>query len=157
MNNNRISREELLLTQAALIALRGTCGRLKVGCVITREGRVIATGYNGPLKTEGHCDMQCLGFSGDGCKSAVHAEANAIAHAARYGIALAGAEIWTTHCPCRDCSELIIQAGISHVHYMYDFRDNYGKKTLERFLQITKHDEPPMAVHFRYNDIKEGN
>lgn len=125
----RISREELYISIAELIAKRSTCGRLNVGCVITREGRIIASGYNGPTKNSEHCNDSICNTE-DTCKRSIHAEANAIAHAARFGISLQGTVIYCTHLPCLKCSELIVQSGITEVIYLDDFRDLSGKDFL---------------------------
>jgi dCMP deaminase len=52
----------------------------------------------------------------------VHAEANAIAYAARYGVTLDGTEMFTTHQPCLACAQIIINAGIMRVVYMNPYR-----------------------------------
>lgn len=44
-----------------------------------------------------------------------HAEANAIANAARVGTPLEGSSIVVTHFPCMDCARLIVQSGIKQV------------------------------------------
>lgn len=46
---------------------------------------------------------------------AVHAEANAIANAARHGASLLGCTMVVTMTPCLECAKLIIQAGITRV------------------------------------------
>jgi len=57
------------------------------------------------------------------CVSAVHAEANAIIQAARNGVSVAGAELYTTASPCWPCFKLIANAGISRVYYGEFYRD----------------------------------
>ena len=129
MSSERITREELLIQIAALIAKRSTCGRLHVGCVIARDGRIVVTGYNGPVKGEAHCKEYGCDLE-ESCQRAIHAEANAIAYAARFGIPLEGCEIYCTHAPCLKCAELIIQAGIRDVIFLEDFRTNLGIEKL---------------------------
>lgn len=65
------------------------------------------------------------------CTTAVHAEANAIAFAARYGLLLEGAFLYTTHMPCLNCCMLIVNAGIAAVVWDQDYRDESGLKLLE--------------------------
>lgn len=67
----------------------------------------------------------------DPCTDAVHAEANAIVYAARYGIRLEGTEIYCTHFPCPACAKLIVNAGIQSVFYITPFRDMEGKKLFD--------------------------
>ena len=65
-----------------------------------------------------------------GCQRAVHAEANAIAFAARHGVSLEGAEIFCTHGPCLACARLIVSAGIARVTYNVPYRLDDGLKLL---------------------------
>lgn len=65
------------------------------------------------------------------CTTAVHAEANAVAFAARYGLLLEGAFLYTTHMPCRNCCMLIVNAGIAAVVWDIDYRDESGLQLLE--------------------------
>jgi dCMP deaminase len=129
IKKDRISREELYISMALLMAKRATCQRLSVGCVITsKEHRIIATGYNGPLPSNNHCTTCDVNQS---CNQAVHAEANAIAFAAKEGISLKGSILYLTHSPCETCAKLIIQSGISKVVYDKLFRTTEGLGILE--------------------------
>lgn len=119
--SNRISRTELHLTMAALIARRGTCARAQVGCIITRDNRIVASGYNGPPTGRNCKDLFSMCDVLKPCTKAVHAEANAIAFAARFGIPLSGTVLYCTHQPCTKCGELIIQSGIEHVHFIHKY------------------------------------
>lgn len=119
----RISRNELYLSIAFLISRRGTCERLQVGAVITRDNRIVATGYNGPLKDSKHCQEAGCNKD-DACYRSIHAEANAIYFAARYGISLEGCTLYITHSPCLKCSEAIINSGIKEVVYSHNYRDS---------------------------------
>lgn len=51
----RITRDEMLMGVAEVVAKRGTCSRLQVGAIISRDGRIIATGYNGAPAGIPHC------------------------------------------------------------------------------------------------------
>jgi dCMP deaminase len=133
----RVSRDELCMQIAHLVAQRGTCSRAQVGAVIARDGRVLATGYNGPPSGFPHCTDPdgCTGAdrkSNEGCLRAVHAEANAIAYSARHGIATEGASLYCSHLPCRKCAELIINAGIVLVYYSVDYRLKDGWLLLQQ-------------------------
>lgn len=61
-----------------------------------------------------------------GCQTAVHAEANAIAFAAKHGVATGGARLFTTLAPCLACAQLIINAGIVEVIYAKPYRYDEG-------------------------------
>lgn len=114
-DDGRPTRHETYLAIAQIISRRGTCKRAKVGCVITQDNRIVSTGYNGPIGSmecnSTHCNLN------EHCKHAVHAEANAIAFAAREGISLKHATLYCLYSPCVDCARLIIQAGIIRVVY----------------------------------------
>lgn len=146
----RPSREATLMAVAVVIAARGTCTRAAVGVVIARDGRILSTGYNGTPAGMAHCDHTCdcgkpnnipsatidLGHTKDcrsqtPCKQAVHAEANAISYAARHGVELAGAQLYTTFCPCLPCAQLIVSAGIHRVYYKNEYRDRSGLELLQ--------------------------
>jgi dCMP deaminase len=81
-----------------------------------------------------HCENEAgeKSVSGSlGCGIAVHAEANAVAHAARLGIALGGAEMYTTLSPCVMCAMLVINAGLTTVYCAQIYRDPAGVDLLE--------------------------
>lgn len=127
----RISRDNLYLSIATLIAQRGTCDRAQVGAVITRSNRIVATGYNGPLPYEQDCGPGICDLT-KGCSRAVHAEANAISFAARNGVALEDTILYCTFSPCIKCCELIIQSGIKRVVYSTEYRITDGIDLLKK-------------------------
>jgi len=118
----RIDRDELYMGIASLFAKRGTCKRNQVGCSLVKDGRVICSGYNGNLAGADHCNPNICDVT-QPCTKAIHAEANAIAFAAKKGISLQSSTIYCTFSPCLKCAELIIQAGISEVVYLEEYRD----------------------------------
>lgn len=112
-----------MLQVALVVSTRATCPRLKVGAVLTREGHILSTGYNGAPAGLEHCthplDQPCA-------FEAVHAEANALVFAARWGQATDGGELFCTDAPCRACAGLIVNAGVTRVVYLRDFRNDEG-------------------------------
>ena len=72
------------------------------------------------------------------CTTAVHAEANAIAFAARYGMSLDGGTLYCTDTPCIPCAQLMINAGLTEVHYIREYRDSRGLELL-RAARLTVH------------------
>ena len=117
----RPSRDQINLRVAKVIAERSTCLRAQVGAVITVDNRIVSTGYNGATPGQDHCtDEDCNSESH--CSNSVHAEANAIAYAAKKGVAIEGGILYCTHSPCIKCTELIIQAGIKKVVYNKPYR-----------------------------------
>lgn len=142
----RPSMHETLRDIAQLMARRSTCSRAQVGAVIARDGRIISTGYNGAPAGLPHCDHTCECDASEGynfgqhrdfcptvqpCTISVHAEANAIAFAAREGLATRGATMFTTLSPCVPCAQLIINAGIVKVLFAEWYRNNAGVRLLE--------------------------
>lgn len=130
--------DEYFLMIAKLSATRSTCLAFPVGAVIVKDRQVLATGYNGSPSGSVHCTAQGFCYPGlSSCDAsrtmpsrAVHAEANAIAQAAKHGINTNGASIYVTLEPCISCLKLIISAGIKEVFYETDF--NFGEKVLVR-------------------------
>lgn len=118
----------MLVEMANVVAKRSTCNRLHVGAVIARDGRTLATGYNGPPSGFPHCRHGNGGI----CEESIHAEANAVAFAARYGTAIEGAEMYVTHSPCVGCAKLLINAGLSCVYFETLYRDPSGIVMLMR-------------------------
>ena len=114
----RISRRNLMLAISRQVGQRGTCPRARVGCVIERDGRILAIGYNGSPPGMSHCDdVGCLMVNGH-CTRTTHAEANAVAWSARVGAKLDGATLYTTGWSkgcCDTCQKLALSAGIVEI------------------------------------------
>jgi dCMP deaminase len=148
---------EYFLMLAKLAATRSTCLAFPVGAVIVKNKQVLATGYNGSPSGSAHCTAQGFCYPGlsscDASKAmpsrAVHAEANAIAQAAKHGISTEGASIYVTLEPCLSCLKLIISAGIREVFYETAFnsgnnaivRDSFVNEGLVTFKQIQLSEE----------------
>lgn len=77
-------------------------------------------------------DFGPMSLGTGGCQVAVHAEANAIAFAARFGVATEDAALYCTHEPCAACAKLIINAGISEVYYTVPYRLHDGLTLLQK-------------------------
>ena len=136
----RPPREETFMEIANVLAERSTCIRAQVGVVIVKDNRIISTGYCGSPKGMPHCvDVGCLpGLVGE-CIRTVHGEANAIAFAAKHGVALEGSTLYTTLAPCFTCAKLIINAGIVSVIYGEPYRDASGVDILrERKVNVVQ-------------------
>lgn len=115
-----------------VIKKRSSCIHRKVGAIIVKNNRILATGYNQPPSGFPHCDtIPCIRdelniLSGENQEIcfAAHAEQNAITQAARFGISTEGAKIYVTHKPCSVCARLIINSGIKEVIYKIDYPDS---------------------------------
>ena len=108
---------------AEVVASRATCDRKHVGAVIVRDRTILSTGYNGSIRGLPHCDEVGHMMEDGHCVRTVHAEANAIAQAARNGVAIANATIYVTASPCWTCFKLIANAGITRICYGEFYRD----------------------------------
>lgn len=107
--------------------------RKKVGAVIARESRILASGYNGqPYHLDNCCEITNEKTGEMTTKeTVVHAEMNAILFCAKYGISVDGADLYVTMCPCQKCAGAIIQSGIKKVFYLDEYRDMTAIETLE--------------------------
>ena len=123
---------------AQLVATRSTCLRRKVGAVLVKDKRVIATGYNGAPTGVRHCEETgCLreqlgiesGERHELCRG-LHAEQNVIISAAYYGVTTEGTTLYSTHLPCIICSKMLINAGVEKVF----FSDGYPDPLADQML-----------------------
>lgn len=122
-----------------MVASRSTCIRRKVGAILVKDKRILATGYNGPPSGITHCsEVGCLrekmgipsGERHEICRG-LHAEQNAIIQAALHGISIKGASIYTTTFPCIICSKMLINAGIEEIVYEDGYPDELSCRLLE--------------------------
>ena len=105
------------------------CTRKKVGAIIVKDGMIISDGYNGtPTGFPNDCEDP------DGLTHwyVLHAEANAILKVARSTNNARGATLYLTHSPCKECSKLILQAGIKRLVYLDAYKDTSGLTLLEK-------------------------
>jgi len=115
---------------ARTVATRATCPRASVGCVVTREHRILTTGYNGAPRHVAHCsDVGCL-MVNDHCLRTTHAEANAVVQGALHGVSLQGSTVYCTHQPCVNCSKLLISAGVVRIVYGQAYPDKISTDLL---------------------------
>ena len=135
----RPTLDEYFMNIAKLVASRSTCLRNRVGAVIVKDKQILSTGYNGAPSGLAHClDIGCLreqlkvpsGERHELCR-AVHAEQNAIIQAAKHGVKIEGATIYTTHQPCIMCAKMIINAKLERVVYGQSYADDNGLKFLK--------------------------
>jgi len=127
VNDTRDSWDAYFLKIAHQIATRATCDRKHVGCVITRDRAILATGYNGSIQGMAHCDDAGHMMRDNHCVRTIHAEANAFVQAARNGTAVQGATLYCTAFPCWECFKLVTNAGIIEIVYDEPYRqgDSY--------------------------------
>lgn len=122
----RPSKPELMMAVAHLMALRSTCARLQVGCVVTDLGmtQILSVGYNGNYAGgPNECDSAEAGACG-----CLHAEDNALV---KLKSELKNLMLFTTHSPCVACSKRIANQGnIRTVWFDQRYRDEAGLEIL---------------------------
>lgn len=119
----RVSWDEYFMNIARQVATRATCDRKHVGAVIVRDKTILSTGYNGSIRGLPHCSDAGHLMEDGHCVRTVHAEANAICQAARNGVRIEGADIYTTASPCWSCFRLIANSSIRRICYGEFYRD----------------------------------
>ncbi len=119
----RVDWHTYFMNIARQASTRSTCDRKHVGAVIVRDKTILSTGYNGSIRGMPHCDDVGHLMEGGHCVATVHAEANAIIQAAKNGVRIDGAEIYTTASPCWNCFKLIANAGIGTIYFGEFYRD----------------------------------
>ena len=122
---SRTSWERYFMKIAQQVATRSTCDRKHIGAVIVRDKTILSTGYNGSIRKLAHCDDvgHLMDAEGEHCIRTVHAEANAIAQAAKNGVNVNGSEIYITTSPCWTCFKLLANSGIVKVVFGEFYRD----------------------------------
>lgn len=146
---DRPNRTEYYMGIAMAVRRRANCLGSRVGAILVRDDRIISTGYNGtpagmPNCDEGGCarcadpESYASGHGYDVC-ICVHAEQNALLSAARFGIPVEGSILYTTLRPCFGCAKELLQAKVSAIFYLHDWRhpdpelwDQY--QVLERYF-----------------------
>ncbi|MDP2941582.1 MAG: cytidine/deoxycytidylate deaminase family protein [Candidatus Omnitrophota bacterium] len=140
--HQRPSWDIYFLEMAGLVSRRATCLRRKVGAVLVKDKRILATGYNGAPKGLRHCtEIGCLreklkipsGERHELCRG-LHAEQNALIQASLYGISVGSSTLYATNQPCLICAKMLINAGIREIVVA----GGYPDKLAERFLREAK-------------------
>ncbi len=140
--NKRPDWDEYFMKIAELISERSTCLRRKVGAVLVKDKRILATGYNGAPTGLSHCEeVGCIreklkipsGERHELCRG-LHAEQNAILQAAYHGVSIKGSKLYITCHPCSVCAKMIINAGIEEII----IKEGYPDKMAEDILKEGK-------------------
>lgn len=127
---HRPERDAYYMEIAWVVSKRGSCLRRKVGAVLVRNDRIIATGYNGAVAGHPDCDVaghELVDIDGrPSCQRTIHAETNAIVQCALEGVSSRGATLYTTASPCYNCAKIAAQAGINRVVYTDEYDGRQG-------------------------------
>ncbi|MDT0642260.1 dCMP deaminase family protein [Zunongwangia sp. F363] len=128
-NNKQLKYDKAYLRIAREWGKLSHCKRKKVGALIVKDRMIISDGYNGtPSGFENYCEDE----EGYTKWYVLHAEANAILKVASSTQSCSGATLYITMSPCKECSKLIHQAGITRLVYNIDYKDNSGLEFLEK-------------------------
>jgi dCMP deaminase len=119
----RSSWDQYFMDIARQVATRATCDRKHVGAVLVRDRTILSTGYNGSIRGMPHCDEVGHMMENGHCVATVHAEANAILQAAKNGVRIDGATLYTTASPCWPCFKLVANSGCVRIVYGEFYRD----------------------------------
>ena len=142
----RVSWDEYFMNIARVVATRATCDRKHVGAVLVRDKTILSTGYNGSIRGLPHCSEVGHMMEDGHCVATVHAEANAIIQAAKNGVAIEGAAIYTTASPCWPCFKLIANAGCRRIVFGEFYRDarifEYAQRLLIELVELKVPERP---------------
>ena len=120
MNSKRPSWQEYFKEIVTVTAKRSPCSRLKVGCVLVKDNRIVSQGYNGFLSGLPHISI----IEDNHELSTIHAEQNALIDCAKRGVSCNGAVAYVTHHPCLNCAKLLHAGGIKHIYYLNDYKND---------------------------------
>ena len=99
---------------------RSPCHRLKVGCLLVKDNRIISQGYNGFLPGCIHKSIVRNNHE----QATVHAEQNALSDCAKRGVSCLDATAYITHYPCIICCRLLLASGIKEIKYLENYKND---------------------------------
>ena len=149
VKSTRPSWDEYFLKLAMLASERATCPRMHCGCVLVKDRFVLATGYNGSLPGQPHCEDEGCLIVDNHCVRTNHAEINAVVQATRHGVNIVGATAYITNMSCTTCAKALIAAGIKRVVVFSDFHDTLATKFyFEAGVEVVKMDMPSKEIQY---------
>lgn len=159
MTDKRPSWDEYFIEICKAVRQRATCDRGRNGAVIVRNKQILTTGYVGSPAGMPHCDevghiIKEVKHEGGRitkhCLRTTHAELNAITQAAKTGVSLNEATIYTLLEPCLHCAKAIVNSGIKRVVCEKKYHDaleaqnifeNAGVELVYLTNELMKYDE----------------
>jgi dCMP deaminase len=132
MELERISWVEYFSNLSKLVSKRFPCTRLQVGCVLVKNNRIIATGYNGFLPNAPHDSI----ISDNHEQATIHAEQNCIADCAKRGVETENSVAYITHYPCINCYKILIASGVKEINYIDDYKNNPIVEQINKNLDV---------------------
>ncbi|SAL95233.1 hypothetical protein [Absidia glauca] len=166
LNTERLrpSWDTYFMHLADLAARRSNCMKRRVGCILVKDSRVIATGYNGTPRgltncNEGGCqrcnDASPCGTGLDRCLC-MHAEENALLEAGRGRVDFStGIVLYCNTCPCLGCAIKIVQQGVKEVVYSksYGMDDMTARIFAEAKVKLRQHSPPSMKLEMEMDTV----
>lgn len=138
------------LEVAKIYGQLSTATRLKVGCIIVKDDRIISIGYNGmPSGGSNVCEE-----NGHTKPEVLHAETNAITKLAKSTESGQDAYMFCTAAPCLDCAKLIIQSGIKEFHFEHRYKSSEGLDLIEKYsdIKVVKYTDYVTNIEGAYYD-----
>ena len=111
-------------------AMCSTAQRLKVGCVLVKDHRIISNRIQWNSKRVGQ--TICEDDDNQTKPEVIHAEANAVAKLARSNESGEGSVAFITHAPCLSCAKMLYSAGVIEVVYSDPYKSKEGLQFLEK-------------------------
>ena len=134
--SKRPSWEEYFKQIVQFTATRSSCDRLKVGCLLVSDNRIISQGYNGFLAGCPHKSIVVNNHE----QATVHAEQNAITDCTKRGVSSDGCTAYITHYPCINCYKLLCASGIKEIKYINDYKNDENIEKISSNVKIIKMD-----------------
>ena len=116
----RLSWDEYFSKIVQVTSERSPCERLKVGCLLVNDNRIISQGYNGFLPGCPHKSIVRNNHE----QATIHAEQNALADCAKRGVSCLNSTAYITHYPCIICCRLLLAAEIKEIKYINDYKND---------------------------------
>jgi dCMP deaminase len=129
--SRRADWDEYFMRIAVDVSSRSTCDMKHVGALIVRDRNILSTGYNGSVSGLPHCDDVGHLMENGHCIATIHAESNSIIQAAKHGVSIDRASIYTTASPCWNCFKLIVNSGMRRILFGEFYRD-------ERIFEVAR-------------------
>tara|TARA_B110000444_G_C18386195_1_gene387176 strand:- start:48 stop:461 length:414 start_codon:yes stop_codon:yes gene_type:complete len=129
MNDERPNWNEYFKEISQVTSKRSPCKRLKVGCVLVKENRIISQGYNGFLPGVPHESI----IRNNHEQATIHAEQNALCDCAKRGVSCDESIAYITHYPCVICARLLLASGIKQIYYINDYNND---ELVEYFMKL---------------------
>jgi dCMP deaminase len=149
----KIRFKQLYMDIAIRVAAMSQAERLKVGCVLVKDDRIISMSWNGTPNGWDNCCEDRIEHDGQTQlvtkPEVIHAESNCISKLARSRESGLGSTMFVTHAPCMECAKLIYQTGVTSVFYANEYKSRNGIDFLikcgihveQMTINITQHQE----------------